>query len=90
MGLIAKSLEFGHFQVPPDGLELAPKTPRILGVDAKPGTESGTLGPDSAPQTPPQAPLPADLAHLVKAWPTLPPAIRAGILAMVKAAGGSE
>jgi len=28
-----------------------------------------------------------DLALLVKAWPALPEALRAGILAMVKAAG---
>ena len=32
--------------------------------------------------------LPADLAEVTKAWPTLPAAIRAGILAMVKATTG--
>jgi hypothetical protein len=31
-----------------------------------------------------------DLAAVVAAWPKLPEAIRAGILAMVKAASGSE
>ena len=33
-----------------------------------------------------------DLAQVAAAWPTLPPALRAGILAMVKAAkgGGSD
>lgn len=45
------------------------------------GTESGTVG-MSAPQ------LPADLAAVVAAWATLPPAIRAGIVAMVQASGG--
>jgi hypothetical protein len=31
-----------------------------------------------------------DLAAVVKAWPTLPEALRAGIVAMVKAAGGTK
>jgi hypothetical protein len=31
-----------------------------------------------------------DLAAVVEAWPTLPAAIRAGILAMVKAASGAR
>jgi hypothetical protein len=30
--------------------------------------------------------IPADLARIIEAWPVLPEAIRAGILAMVKAA----
>jgi hypothetical protein len=30
--------------------------------------------------------LPSDLAAVVDAWPTLPEALRAGILALVKAA----
>ena len=29
----------------------------------------------------------ADLARVVAAWPTLPPAVRAGVLAMVEASG---
>jgi hypothetical protein len=33
--------------------------------------------------------FPPDLATVVAAWPNLPEAIRAGILAMVKAASGS-
>lgn len=44
----------------------------------------------TAPDAPPPAPTtPADpdLAALIAAWPTLPPTIRAGIAAMVKAAG---
>ena len=35
----------------------------------------------------PEAVADADLAGIVKAWPTLPEAIRAGIMAMVRAAG---
>ena len=31
--------------------------------------------------------LPDDLAELVRAWPALPAALRAGIVAMVKASG---
>ena len=39
--------------------------------------------------TPSPGPAPApDLAELVNAWPTLAPAIRAGILAMIQAAKG--
>jgi hypothetical protein len=33
---------------------------------------------------------PPELAEVVSAWPTLPEAIRAGILAMVRAASGTE
>ncbi|MEI8197368.1 MAG: tyrosine-type recombinase/integrase [Phycisphaerae bacterium] len=43
------------------------------------GVYSG-VSPDSASTN-----LPSDLTELVKAWPDLPPAIRAGILAMIKA-----
>jgi len=31
-----------------------------------------------------------DLAAIVKAWPALPAALKAGILAMVKASGGEQ
>ena len=34
--------------------------------------------------------LPSDLARVVKAWPELPEAIKAGVLAMVKAATGDR
>jgi hypothetical protein len=50
------------------------------------GAESGAQ--DAAqPSNPPS--LPPELAEVVKAWPNLPEAIRAGILAMVKAATGN-
>ena len=39
--------------------------------------------PDSSPTDP-------ELAAVVTAWPDLPPAIRAGIMAMVAAAGGGK
>ena len=41
-----------------------------------------TLVPDARPQAAQMAP---DLAEIVDAWPELPEAIKAGILAMVKA-----
>jgi hypothetical protein len=62
------------------------------GIPAERGTESGTLGDDpasnrQAADVPAQA-FPADLADVVNAWPDLPATIKAGILAMVKAAKG--
>ncbi len=44
------------------------------------GAESGAVPPISTPNDP-------DLTRLIDAWPTLPEAIKAGILAMVTAAG---
>jgi hypothetical protein len=34
--------------------------------------------------------LPPDVARIAAAWPTLPDAIRTGIMAMVTAAGGGK
>ena len=45
------------------------------------GTESGTLQGETGM-------FPPDLAEVIDAWPALPEAIKAGILATVKAAGG--
>jgi len=55
-----------------------------MGASGQSGAESGALGAREAPVDP-------DLAAVVDAWPTLPAAIKAGILAMVRAggAGGS-
>lgn len=47
------------------------------------GTESGTLGAPEAVTDP-------DLAELVRAWPTMPALIRAGVLALVRAAEGGK
>lgn len=50
--------------------------------------------PESAPNTaadgPPAPPVPmdSDLAAVAAAWPSLPAVVRAGIMAMVRAAGG--
>jgi hypothetical protein len=40
---------------------------------------------NGAPPRAPFEPVPADLASVVAAWPKLPAAVRAGIVAMVKA-----
>jgi hypothetical protein len=55
------------------------------------GSKSGNIGPDSGPSTPatPAKPTDPELAAVVAAWPDLPPAIRAGVLALVKAAGAA-
>ncbi len=50
------------------------------GVGAESGAESGALGAREAPIDP-------GLAAVVEAWPALPEAIKAGILAMVRAVG---
>ncbi len=50
------------------------------------GTESGTVGPETAGQLGSEPPaMPADLARVVSAWPNLPPAIRAAVLAIIEA-----
>jgi len=67
------------------GTEHPPKTTDNSRVSSQSGTDSGTPHAEK-PELPP------DLAELVNAWPTLPAALKAGILAMVKAAkaGGSD
>ncbi len=51
------------------------------GVPQESGAESGASSGDSAPIDP-------DLAAVVSAWPTLPYAIRAAVLAIVRAPQG--
>ncbi len=51
------------------------------------GAKSGAFGSDSTHATTPPTPTDPDLAAVVAAWADLPPAIRAGVLALVKAAG---
>jgi hypothetical protein len=46
-------------------------------------SHQGALAPNARPQAAQMAP---DLAEIVDAWPELPEAIKAGILAMVKVA----
>ncbi|MFN7375249.1 MAG: hypothetical protein ACK5VC_06635 [bacterium] len=56
------------------------------GVPESRGSKSGNNGGGPGPTTPPAKPADPELAVLVAAWPDLPPAIRAGIVAMVAAA----
>ncbi len=53
-----------------------------------PAAESDALSASEAADTvESKSPVHDDLRHLIDAWPTLPRPIRAGILAMVEAAG---
>jgi hypothetical protein len=61
------------------GIEPAPKSSGNSGGRDQSGAECGALAA-------PEASLDPDLAAVVDAWPTLPAAIKAGILAMIGAA----
>jgi hypothetical protein len=66
-------------QVEAAGIELPQQYAGNSGVGGESGAESGALGAQNGPVDP-------DLAAVMEAWPGLPAAIRAGILAMVRAA----
>lgn len=78
-------MTFGSPKVAPLGFERPPETSGNTGVAGESGAESGALSSDSAPNATPDAPTDPELAAVVTAWPDLPPAIRAGIVALVKA-----
>ena len=65
------------------GLELPHENTGKTGVSDQSGTESGALGAQEAPLDP-------ELAAVVDAWPALPEAIKAGILAMVETTAGAK
>lgn len=65
------------------GVALIADSPGNTHVPQPGGAESGALGAREAPSDP-------ELAAVVDAWPTLAEPIRAGILAMVRAAGGAK
>jgi len=65
------------------GFEHPSEMPDKQRIPADRGTESGTLGDGAASNRQPADP---DLADVVKAWPDLPAAVKAGILAMIRAA----
>ena len=62
-----------------EGVEPPPENTDKTGVLNQSGAESGALDAQKAELSP-------ELAAVVEAWPKLPPAIRAGILAMIRAA----
>jgi hypothetical protein len=78
-------------EVTPRGFEPSHDSSGNTRVSKSRGNKSGNIGPDSGPTptptTPatPPPPTDPDLSAVVAAWPTLPPAIRAGMLALVKA-----
>lgn len=65
------------------GLEPSQDSPEITQVQAEGGAESGA---ESGAVGAPKAPFDHDLADVVQAWPSLADTIRAGILAMIRAA----
>lgn len=72
----------GGFEPPRESQQ---KTPASVSGGSKSGNIRGGSGSPAAPVTPPTDP---ELAAVVVAWPTIPQAVRAGIVAMVRAAGG--
>jgi hypothetical protein len=75
------------------GLEPAPKSPRETRVSDSGSSNSGNNRAGFGAPIAPERPADPDLAALVAAWPTLPSAVRVGIVAMVRAAappGASE
>lgn len=71
------------YKVPPRGVEQIENSSGNQGVAPQGGAESGALGAENGPKDP-------ELGAIIHAWPTLPDAIKAGILAMVRAAGGMK
>ena len=67
------------------GVEHSPIVNRKPHIQSERGTESGTVGDNPANK---QQRADSDLTNVVKAWPKLPAAIKAGIMALVKAAKG--
>jgi hypothetical protein len=63
-----------------DRIRTPPENTGKTGVSDQSSAESGALDPQNAILDP-------ELAAVVEAWPALPEAIRAGILAMIRAAG---
>jgi hypothetical protein len=68
-------------QLPPRGVEQAVNSSKKTRYSQCRGAKSGALGPK-------ETPIDLGLKTVVEAWPTLPEAIKAGMLAMIKAAAG--
>lgn len=67
------------------GIRTLADSPKKTGIPESGGSKSGNTRADSDPPTAPAMPTDPDLAAVVAAWPALPPAIRAGVLALVRA-----
>ena len=68
---------------PGEGGNTPAKTPANIGESAVAVVEATQIPTHPAPD-----PLPADLARVVDAWPTLPDGMRAAVLGIIDAAGG--
>jgi hypothetical protein len=66
-----------------EGFELPSKTPGNQGVAGQGGAESGALDAENRTED-------CELGTIIDAWPTLPDALKAGILAMIRATGGRK
>jgi hypothetical protein len=67
----------------PGGFEPTPKTPRKTHISAQGGALSGARG---GARLLPEDTGDPDLQQLIDAWPTLPEAVKAGIMAMIRSA----
>lgn len=84
------SLNGGYVNTP-RGCEHLADLPGNPPVSTQSGAKSDATGaPNPAPSPKPTPAMPDDLADVVAVWADLPAALRAGILAMVKAAKGGE
>ncbi len=73
----------GFVKVAGTGIELPPENAEKTPVGAESGAQSGAVGAREAVLA---VPVDPNLAAVVDAWPTLPEAIKVGILAMIRAA----
>jgi hypothetical protein len=84
----------GSDQVSDTGLEHPANPAGNSRISDSGGSKSGNIGDSLGPPTPPATPTDPDLAGVVAAWPTLPPALRSAVLAIVAAhhdkGGGRE
>jgi hypothetical protein len=72
-------------EVPPEGLEQSRFPSGNTGGSDSSGSKSGNKGAGFGPATPAK-PTDPELAAVIAAWSDLPPAVRAGITALVRAA----
>jgi len=81
----APKIDLPHPKYPQQGLNTPPKQPEKPQGIPDVRTSQRTQNPDAAAIRQPDDP---DLAAVVAAWPTLPDALKAAMLALAKAGGG--
>jgi hypothetical protein len=75
-------------QVGVEGFEPFKNSREKVGQSGSGGSNSGNNGAETGAASPPATPADPELTALIAAWPHLPPALKAGIAAMVTAASG--